>query len=265
MWLHASSKLAFQIADPTPFIFALRPRNDPRQWVVRESFTPEPMVSVDEYYDLHGNRCQRLVAPPGPFSVVTMAEVETPDMLDTAPGAPFVEIPYLPNDVLHYLLPSRYCESEQFNHMAREIAGDAIPGYDQVARIDDWVRRNVRFNPDSPHFQVSAVEVNRLREGVCRDLAHIGIALCRGLAIPARIVAGYLYELEPMDLHAWFEAYVGGDWYAFDPTQPTPRGGRIILAAGRDAADVAVFSQFGPLIASMDFSVEVEQIEGPSE
>lgn len=265
MWLHASSRLSFQITDPTPFVFALRPRNDARQWVGREAFTPDPMVSVDEYVDVHGNRCQRLLAPPGLFSVDTMAVVETSDSLDTAPGAPFVEIQELPTEVLHYLLPSRYCESEQFNDMAREIAGDAIPGYDQVARINKWVRSNVRFDPDSMHFQASAVDVNRSREGVCRDLAHIAIALCRGIAIPTRMLAGYLHDLEPMDLHAWFEAYVGGQWYAFDPTQPGPRGGRIILAAGRDAADVATFSQFGPPIAPTEFSVNVEELLGPSE
>lgn len=169
----------------------------------------------------------------------------------------------MPDDVLTYLLPSRYCESDRFMQMAWSIVGDARPGHDQVARITDWIRENVRFNPDSPHFQLSAVELNQAREGVCREFAHLGIALCRGLCIPARMVVGFLHGLEPMDFHAWFEAYIGGRWVAFDATQPEDCGKRVTVACGRDAADVAIFNQFGPPMCPTRIGVTVEEVEGP--
>ena len=178
-----------------------------------------------------------------------------------SPGAPFHQVQNLPDEVLTYLLPSRYCESDQFTDLGWDLVDGVEPGYDQVARIVEWIRSSVRFNPDSSNFQMSAVEVNRQREGVCRELAHLGIALSRSLCIPARIVVGYLHELTPMDFHAWFEAYVGGRWYTFDATQAAPRGGRVAVAYGRDAADVAIFNQFGPALYPKAMEVRVEMFE----
>lgn len=132
----------------------------------------------------------------------------TSDYVDQAPGAPFVEIQYLPDAVLCYLLPSRYCESDRFSQMATAITAGQQLGYDQVATIENWLRTTIRYEPMSSDILVSAMEVNSRQWGVCRDLSHLGITLCRSLSIPARMVVGYLYELEPMDLHAWFEAYV---------------------------------------------------------
>ena len=174
----------------------------------------------------YGNLCERLIAPPGEFSIRRSADVSTSDGIDVSHGAPFDEVHNLPEEVLTYLLPSRYCESDRFTDLGRELVDGVEPGYDQVARIVGWIRASVRFNPDSSNFQMSAVEVNQRREGVCRELTHLGIALSRSVCIPARIVVGYLHELEPMDFHAWFEAYVGGRWYTFDATQAVPRGGR---------------------------------------
>ena len=145
--------------------------------------------------------------------------------------------------------------------MGHSIVRGAAPGYDQVNAIVSWIHENIRFNSDSMHYQLSAVEVNRQQEGVCRELAHLGIALCRALCIPARMVVGYLHGLKPMDFHAWFEAYVGGRWYTFDPTQAEPKGGRVNIAYGRDAADVAVFTQFGPALHTLDMQVQVEVLD----
>ncbi|MGZ8262057.1 MAG: transglutaminase-like domain-containing protein, partial [Methylotenera sp.] len=152
----------------------------------------------------------------------------------------------------------RYCESDRFGELAREIVGDALPGYDQVSKIVDWIRNTIEYVPGSSDFPLSAIEINSGNHGVCRDLAHLGIALCRSISIPARIVVGYLHNLEPMDLHAWFEAYVGGRWYTFDPTQAFLQGDRVIIAFGRDAADVSVFHQFGSgcILNSMDVGVQ---------
>jgi transglutaminase-like putative cysteine protease len=183
----------------------------------------------------------------------------TADVVDKTPGAFFVEIRNLPDAVLTFLLPSRYCESDRFGDLARDIVDGVQPGYDQVHRISDWIRHSISYLPGSSVFPLSAVEVNGQHEGVCRDLAHFGIALCRSISIPARLVVGFLYGLEPMDLHAWFEAYVGDRWYTFDPTEDVPRAGRLAVAYGRDAADVAIYHQFGPpaLFSSMDVRVEL--------
>jgi transglutaminase-like putative cysteine protease len=263
MWLRTSCDICFNVEVDTPFILMLRPRNGAQQWIARESYVLSPSIPVYEYTDDYGNLCQRLVAPPGRFSVHTSADINTSEHIDIAPGTPFDEVQTLPDSVLTYLLPTRYCESDRFVDMSREIVMDATPGYDQVATLNQWLRDNIRFNPQSSHFQLSAVEVNQAREGVCRELSHLGIALCRALCIPARMVVGYLYGLQPMDFHAWFEAYVGGRWYTFDPTQTAPRGGRVIVAYGHDATDVAIFNQFGPALYPESMRVSVELMMGP--
>jgi transglutaminase-like putative cysteine protease len=163
--------------------------------------------------------------------------------------------------VLHYLVPSRYCESERFSELATSITAGQRLGYDQVSMIEVWLRETISYIPGSSDVPISAIEVNKKQSGVCRDLAHLGIALCRGLSIPARMVVGYLWGLEPMDTHAWFEAYVAGRWYTFDATQKKPKGGYVAVGFGRDAADVAVYNQFGPAVYPNEQFVRVERIE----
>jgi transglutaminase-like putative cysteine protease len=260
MWLHTTCNLGFNITVPIPFILMLRPRSGAQQWVAREEYRLEPSVPVLEFTDDYGNLCQRLIAPPGPFEVYTSAEVMTADHIDQALGAPFVEIQNLPDSVLCYLLPSRYCESDRFHQMASEITTGQQPGYDQVAAIVRWLHETIRYSPGSSDIPVSATEVNSRQVGVCRDLAHLGIALCRSLSIPARMVVGYLHQLEPMDLHAWFEAYVGDRWYLFDATQARAKAGYVAVGYGRDAADVAIFNQFGPAVYPTAQTVRVELI-----
>lgn len=260
MWLRTSCDLAFDISVPIPFVLMLRPRSGAQQWIAREEYMLEPSVPVFEFTDDYGNLCQRLIAPTGVFTVHTSAEVMTADQVDQAFGAPFVEIQNLPDAVLSYLLPSRYCESDRFHQMATEITAGQQPGYNQVVAIVNWLRDTINYCPGSSDISISAVEVNSRTMGVCRDLAHLGIALCRSLSIPARMVVGYLYGLQPMDLHAWFEAYVGGRWYTFDATQTELRGGYVAVGYGRDAADVAVYNQFGPAVYPTTHSVRVERI-----
>ena len=146
--------------------------------------------------------------------------------------------------------------------MATEISAGEQPGYNQVAAIVTWLRKSISYRPGSSDISLSAVEANSRQVGVCRDLAHLGIALCRSLSIPARMVVGYLYRLEPMDLHAWFEAYVGGRWYTFDATQAELKGGYVAVGYGRDAADVAVYNQFGPPVYPTVQTVRVDLIRG---
>ncbi len=261
MWLRTTCNLTFNITEAAHFVLMLRPRSGAQQWISREEYRLEPSVPVFEFTDSYGNLCQRLIAPLGTFEVYTSADVMTADQVDKATGAPFVEIQNLPDAVLSYLLPSRYCESDRFNQMAKEISADQRMGYNQVAAIVKWLRNNVTFSSDSSEMLMSAAEVNARRVGVCRDLAHLGIAMCRSLSIPARMVVGYLYQLEPMDLHAWFEAYVGDRWYTFDATQGELKGGYVAVGYGRDAADVAVFNQFGPAVYPTKQTVRVERLK----
>ncbi len=260
MWLRTRFDLAFEVAVPTPFVLMLRPRSGAQQWIAREEYRLEPNVPAFEITDEYGNLCQRLVAQPGPFELHTTAEVNVSDVIDIAPGAPFVEVQHLPDSLLTFLLPSRYCESDRFGQMALEITNGVLPGYDQVAAIVRWLQGSIRYVPGSSPLSVSAIEINQQGRGVCRDLAHLGIALCRSLSIPARMVVGYLLDLEPMDMHAWFEAYVGGRWYTFDPTQPVPRSGYVSIGYGRDATDVAVYTQFGPPVGPIRQFVSVSRI-----
>lgn len=261
MLLRVSCLLEFIIEAPTPFILMLRPRSGAQQWVERDEYKTSENTSISEFTDRYGNLCQRLVAPIGNFSIYTTADVKTSEALDIAFGAPFIEIQNLPNDILSYLLPSRYCESERFHDLATSITSDALAGYNQVAAIENWLRNNINFKPGSSDVPISATEVNTKQSGVCRDFAHLGIALCRSLSIPARMVVGYLYKLNPMDMHAWFEAYVGDRWYTFDATQTGIKGGYVAVGYGLDAADVAVFNQFGPAVQTTQQIIKVELIE----
>jgi len=260
MWLKTYCNLKFEIEHDTPLVMMLRPRSDHNQWITKEEYRITPCEKVIEFTDNYGNLCQRLVAKPGKLEIKTSAKVRVPKTLPKAPGAPFVEVQKLPHDTLQYLLPSRYCESDRFGQMAAEITQNCIMGYDQVAEIENWIRTNFTYDPGSSIVPLSAVEVNAKDYAVCRDMAHLGIALCRGISIPARIVVGYLHELEPMDLHAWFEAYVGGEWYTFDATQTKLKGGYVAIGYGRDAADVAIYNQFGPLIYHSTQTIRVEAI-----
>jgi len=167
----------------------------------------------------------------------------------------------LARGVLRYLLPTPCGGSVRSTHRAEQTAGQLAPGYEQVIAISEWARTNSRYTPLGSTFPVSAAEVNQRSEGVCRDLAHVGIALCRALCIPARLAVGYLHELDPMDNHAWFEAYVGGEWIAVDPTAASQTGWRITVAYGRDAADVALYNQYGPLLLPTELHVSVERQE----
>jgi transglutaminase-like putative cysteine protease len=259
MQLRVSCKLHFQVIEESVLILMLRPFRGGQQWINSEAYTIKPVIPMWESSDSFGNSCQHLLAPAGNFSIQTSAEAIVSDGVDVALGANFVAIQHLPNAVMPYLLPSRYCESDRFGDLAREITCDSAPGYNQVSKITDWVRNSIQYLPGSSEFPLSAVEVNLRGNGVCRDLAQLAIALCRSISIPARLVVGYLHNLQPMDLHAWFEAYVGNRWYTFDPTQSDIQGGRVIIAFGRDAADVSIFHQFGSgcLLNNMDVQVDL--------
>jgi transglutaminase-like putative cysteine protease len=244
--LHIGCDIVVRAATDCPIVAMLRPASGLAQWLSSETYAFDPWVPTTEYVDSYGNLCQRLVVPQGDMRLWIEATVETEPDLAIAPSAPFTLVQDLPDSAMQYLLPSRYCPSDTLVARAREIAGGAA-GYDQVEAIRAWVRDHVEYRHGTSDASTDAAATLERGAGVCRDFAHIGIALTRALNIPARMVVGYLLGLDPMDLHAWFEAYVGGRWYTFDATQSEPRGGRVVLAYGRDAADVAFISNYGPL------------------
>ena len=257
MKLAISCQLDYKIEYHTPLILMLRPRSGSGQWVIKEEYLLEPNVPVSEYTDLYGNLCQRLFTPQGDFTIKTSAVVDVADQIDVDYSANFVPVQELPDDALIYLLPSRYCESDKLGSLTYSIVKEANTGYEQVEAIRKWINENVRYEYGHSNASTSAQDTANSRIGVCRDFSHLGVAFCRSLNIPARFVVGYLHELKPMDLHAWFEAYLGGRWYTFDATQIEPKGNRVVLAYGRDAADVALATQFGSMeLQTMSVSVE---------
>jgi len=245
--LHVGSDITVRAAADCPIVAMLRPASGLAQWLSSETYAFDPWVPTTEYVDVYGNLCQRMTVPRGEMRLLVEATVETEPELAVNPGAPFTLVQDLPDSALQYLLPSRYCPSDKLESRAREIVGNASPGYGQVEAIRAWIQAGIEYRYGSSDASTDAAATLERGAGVCRDFAHVGISLTRALRIPARMVVGYLLGLEPMDLHAWFEAYVGDRWYTFDATQAAPRGGRVVLAYGRDAADVAFISNYGPL------------------
>lgn len=212
-----------------------------------------PHRPVVEYYDLYGNRCGRMVAPAGRIVFRNEAIVEDCGLPDLqAPNASQAEVQDLPSETILYLLASRYCEVDsELKDLAWSLFGQTPPGWPRVQAICNFVNRHVRFDYQQARANRTALDVFRERVGVCRDFMHLAITFCRNCNIPARYCTGYLGDIgvppanSPMDFSAWFEAYLGGQWYAFDARNNVPRIGRVLMARGRDAADVALTTTFG--------------------
>jgi transglutaminase-like putative cysteine protease len=232
---------------PSALVAMLRPRSGQAQWIASDSYSLDPQPDVTEYVDAYGNLCQRLVAPRGELHIRVETIAEVSEQLSTRPDAPFTPVTELPDSALLYLLPSRYCPSDKLGDRAKEVVRGAQPGYAQAEAIRGWIHTHLEYKYGVSNASTDALETLEQGAGVCRDFSHVGLSLCRSLLIPARMVVGYLYGLEPMDMHAWFEVFVGGRWYTMDATQSEPRGGRIVMAYGRDAADVALVSEYGPI------------------
>jgi transglutaminase-like putative cysteine protease len=195
-----------------------------------------------------GNRVFRVEVPIGPFEVAYRAQVEV--NRPTVPAEVKADNPgRLPLSILTYMLPSRYCESDRFAQMAWDLFGKFPQRSDQVREICRWVDATLVYTPAATDSHTSAWDVWQLKKGVCRDYTHLSIALCRALNIPARYVGGYAVGLDPMDFHACFEAYIGGQWYLFDPTDGIPPDRIVVIARGRDAANASLTTIFGKVNA----------------
>jgi transglutaminase-like putative cysteine protease len=201
--LEVGCQISVKAEFPVPLILMLKPRSGWAQWVFREEYSFEPYTLVNEYVDYYGNICQRLTVPNGFFSIRATAGADTDDSIDIFPGASLTPIQDLPENTLQFLLPSRYCQSDQLGDLAQKIVCESNIGYEQVEAIRQWIQTSIQYEYGTSTASTSALETAQQKVGVCRDFAHLGIALCRSLNIPARMVVGYLYQLQPMDLHAW--------------------------------------------------------------
>lgn len=257
MRLLVTSHVEVACASVCPTVAMLRPSSGAAQWVVSQSYDLSPWVPASEYVDSYGNACQRFTLPAGRTTINVQSHVVVADEIADSMDDGFVLIDELPTDCLIYLLPSRYCPCEKAVDLAWKVVGDAPVGFGQVTAICDWIRANIEYRYGVSDESTDAFETISAGAGVCRDFAHVAITLCRALRIPARFVAGYLHELDPMDMHAWFEAFVGNKWHTFDATQQLRKAGRVVVSYGRDATDVAFLSNYGPMeVISMRVSVE---------
>ncbi len=257
MRIQARNSIQVVCEEDCPVVAMLRPRSGADQWVVAERYEITPWVPATEYVDCFGNLCQRYTLPRGESTVLVETEVEVAEQIDVDRKAAQIPPAQLPDETMVYLLQSRYCPSDKMEERARDIVQGCAPGYPQAERIHDWIRDHIEYRYGVSESSTCALDTLRDGAGVCRDFAHVGVALSRSLKMPARVVVGYLNGLDPMDMHAWYEVYLGGRWFAFDATQKEPRGGRIVVAHGRDIADVAFFSNYGPMeIGKMEVSVK---------
>jgi transglutaminase-like putative cysteine protease len=225
-----------------------------------------PDVPRELYLDSFGNRCTRILAPSGPLRLwnsTLIRDTGEPDLVDW--NAEQVPVERLPSETLQFLLASRYCEVDRLSNLAWELFGNTPPGWARVQAISDWVHQNVTFGYQFACPTKTALDTSIQRQGVCRDFQHLAIALCRAMHIPARYATGYLGDIgvppapEAMDFSAWFEAYLGGRWWTFDARHNRRRIGRVLMATGRDAADVAITTSFG--ISSLKkFSVVTDEV-----
>lgn len=218
-----------------------------------EQFKIEPDIPVEEFIDSFGNRCGRIVAPAGQLRLWNDAIVEDSGQPDPVNwNADQLAVPDLPAETLQYLLSSRYCEVDLLSDIAWNLFGQTPPGWARVQAICDWIHANVRYGYEYARPTKTAYEVYKERAGVCRDFTHLAITFCRCLNIPARYASGYLGDIgvapmpTPMDFHAWFEVFLDGQWHTFDARHNVPRVGRVLIARGRDAVDVALTTSFGP-------------------
>jgi len=232
----------------------------------------EPNLKVTHYIDSFGNRCARFVAPPGLLRLTNSTLIRTSDEPDEVNwSARESAVGDLPDQVLTYLLNSRYCEVDRLSNIALDLFGDLAPGWGRVQAICNWVHNKVSFNYQHARPTKTALDVYTERVGVCRDYQHLAITFCRALNIPARYATGYLGDIGvpvvlPMDFSAWFEVFLENRWWAFDARNNQPRLGRILMATGRDASDVAMTTAFGQADLCRFFVVAEEEravVSGP--
>lgn len=257
------SDITYQVTAPTTFIFNIHALRTSSQQIISESLIVNPPIEIEEFsYNSGTSRFVRLKADKDTtFSMSYTATVDTSyKVIDQQQELETVPVVELDGDIIPFLFPSRYCQSDKLQKLAYKEFGHIENIYSKVLAITDWIYNNVEYISGSTNSQTSAFDTITERAGVCRDFAHLGIALCRALSIPARYFTGYAFKLNPPDFHACFEAYIGGNWIIFDATRLVPLNGLVKIATGRDAADAAVASIFGNA-QSTNINVECQSID----
>jgi transglutaminase-like putative cysteine protease len=254
MQIRVGFEMVYDCPQPTPMIFTLNVHfTRVSDLVGRDDLVVDPPVQMAAYRDSFGNWCTRLVAPKGRTRIAANAIVNdtgAPDAI--VPGAQQHLVQDLPEETLMFLLGSRYCETDRLSETAWNLFGNAPTGWGRVQAICDFVHRHITFGYEHARMTRTALEAYYDKTGVCRDYTHLAVAFCRCMNIPARYCTGYLGDIGMpppygvMDFAAWFEVFLGGQWHTFDARNNTPRIGRVLIARGRDAADVAISNTFGP-------------------
>jgi transglutaminase-like putative cysteine protease len=262
--LRVGCEFVYRAAVATPAVLQVKARDLDGVSVVRHEWDTEPDLRIRHYVDVYGNPCVRVVLPAGVSTLRYEALALVPDAAEAADeDAPELPPEELPDDVLLYTLPSRYCLPDMLGDEAWSRFGAVPTGYRRVREICTYVNDHLTFEYGSSSPQSTAVDVNLSGFGVCRDFTHLAISFCRALNIPARYVFGYLPDMDvpidpaPMDFSAWMEVWLGGQWWTFDPRHNATRKGRVLIGRGRDASDVAMVTTFGaPQLDSMTVYAE---------
>ena len=253
MQIRVGYELIYECPQPTPMILTLNIHESrASDIVIPDLMTTDPAVPISTYRDGFGNLCSRLMAPKGQIKIASTGVVrDTGKPDEIVPSAHQHRVEDLPDDTLVFLLGSRYCETDCLSQAAWDLFERSPPGWERVQAICDFVHNHITFGYEHARPSKTAEQVFNERQGVCRDFAHLAIAFCRCMNIPARYCAGYLGDIGipppygPMDFAGWMEVYLGGRWYPFDPRNGIPRIGRVLIGRGRDAADVAITHAFG--------------------
>ena len=270
MLIRFGYEIVFDVPSPAAMVLLLSPHPDAASRLVHpENIEAEPNIRLHDFVDGFGNRATRLQAPGGPLRLYYNALIRDSGQPDAVrPDARQWPVGDLPDDVLPFLLDSRYCEAELLADTAWELFGNVTPGWARVQAVCDWVQAHVEFGYRHARSTRTALDVYHERVGVCRDFTHLAVAFCRALNIPARYCNGYLGDIgippdpSPMDFNAWFEVYLDGGWFTFDARHNTPRIGRILVSRGRDAKDTAMTTTFGAAKLAK-FTVWTDEVTGP--
>ena len=269
MRIRAGYEIAYDCTQPTPMLLVLSvhpSRLHDLEGPHRIAF--DPPLEAQDYHDGFGNICTRIVAPEGRLTISTDFTIKDTGLPDVVvPDARQHQVEELPDEAIVFLLGSRYCETDRLSDTAWSLFGSTPTGWARVQAICDYVHEHVTFGYEHARPTRTAWDTYMERHGVCRDFAHLAVAFCRCMNIPARYCTGYLGDIgvpisdSPMDFSAWFEVYLGGQWYTFDARHNKPRIGRILMARGRDATDVALSTTFGPSRLA-DFRVVTDELIG---
>jgi len=262
MKFNVLTEMEYTARSPGTVILNIHALRTPHQTVINETLTIEPYIKVEELVAAQSeNRLIRFEIPEAnSIKVIYKATIDNYCEIMDYSQVDEIQVAKMDTTVLPYLYPSRYCQSDKLYRLANNLFGHIQNPFEKVITLTNWIHKNVQYLSGSTNSQTSAFDTVTEQSGVCRDFAHLGIALCRALTIPARYFTGYAWQLKPADFHACFEAYIGDQWVLFDATKLVPLNGLIKIASGRDAADTAIANIFGNVIfTSMLVSCELAE------